>query len=315
MNVVKKEPTLHLVDEALLKALQDFCAPTIEAVCTIPGKNDRIVAMNELLASMREAIRPQFAEMEEEDFNRDTNTAFDDYFRTVTRRLILEKHYRQDGRGIFDIRPLSAEVAVLPVVHGSSLFSRGETQAMVIATLGNEKDSLMSDNITNGEGFTNKRFYLHYNFPNYSVGEVGRISGPGRREIGHGDLAERSVSKVVPKDFPYVVRCVSEIMGSNGSTSMASVSCFVAVGFCFANSPITRFTAPPLTEYTSQRRTRYRCDCARYCSNSVGGRIRANRPSSASSRQTALSNSSKVSPWVWRAVERSSSGGSNELTK
>ena len=238
MNVVKKEPTLHLVDEALVKALQDFCAPTIEAVCTIPGKNDRIVAMNELLASMREAIRPQFAEMEEEDFNRDTNTAFDDYFRTVTRRLILEKHYRQDGRGIFDLRPLSAEVAVLPVVHGSSLFSRGETQAMVIATLGNEKDSLMSDNITNGEGFTNKRFYLHYNFPNYSVGEVGRISGPGRREIGHGDLAERSVSKVVPKDFPYVVRCVSEIMGSNGSTSMASV-CGATLALMDAGVPIT----------------------------------------------------------------------------
>jgi polyribonucleotide nucleotidyltransferase len=238
MNVVKKEPTLHLVDEALVKALQDFCAPTIEAVCTIPGKNDRIVAMNELLASMREAIRPQFAEMDEEDFNRDTNTAFDDYFRTVTRRLILEKHYRQDGRGIFDIRPLTAEVAVLPVVHGSSLFSRGETQAMVIATLGNEKDSLMSDNITNGEGFTNKRFYLHYNFPNYSVGEVGRISGPGRREIGHGDLAERSVSKVVPKDFPYVVRCVSEIMGSNGSTSMASV-CGATLALMDAGVPIT----------------------------------------------------------------------------
>jgi len=237
-EVKKKTPQLHLVPEALQKAVEDFCAPTIEQVCTIHGKNDRIVAMNELLANARESIRANFPDMSDELFAMDSNTAFDDYVRTITRKLILEKHYRQDGRDIDEIRPLSAEVGVLPVVHGSALFSRGETQAMVIATLGNEKDAQESDNITTGDELNVKRFYLHYNFPNYSVGECGRISGPGRREIGHGNLAERSVSKVVPKDFPYVVRCVSEIMGSNGSTSMASV-CGATLALMDAGVPIS----------------------------------------------------------------------------
>ncbi|MBR2632410.1 MAG: polyribonucleotide nucleotidyltransferase, partial [Lentisphaeria bacterium] len=143
-----------------------------------------------------------------------------------------------DGRTITDIRPLSAEVAVLPVVHGSALFSRGETQALVIATLGNDKDAQETDDLTSETGLSTKRFYLHYNFPNYSVGEVGKIAGPGRREIGHGNLAERSVSKVVPADFPYVVRCVSEIMSSNGSTSMASV-CGATLALMDAGVPIS----------------------------------------------------------------------------
>ncbi|MBR2722717.1 MAG: polyribonucleotide nucleotidyltransferase [Lentisphaeria bacterium] len=238
MNVVKKTPKLHIIDDKLTQALQDFCAPTIEEVCTIPGKNDRIKAMNEQLEALREALRPQFPEMDDELFMMDTNTAYDKYIRTITRKLILEKHYRQDGRTITDIRPLSAEVGVLPVVHGSALFSRGETQALVVATLGNEKDAQVADSITTGDVVQEKRFYLHYNFPNYSVGEVGRIAGPGRREIGHGDLAERSVSKVVPKDFPYVVRCVSEIMASNGSTSMASV-CGATLALMDAGVPIT----------------------------------------------------------------------------
>ena len=133
------------------------------------------------------------------------------------------------------IRPLSAEVGVLPVVHGSALFQRGETQALVIATLGGPKDAQESDKIYGGTNV--KKFYLHYNFPNYSTGETGRIAGPGRREIGHGNLAERSVAQVVPKDFPYTVRCVSEIMASNGSTSMASV-CGATLALMDAGVPI-----------------------------------------------------------------------------
>ena len=164
----------------------------------------------------RAGLRADFADMSDADFALETAKGFDDYVRTVTRRIILEKQFRPDGRSITDIRPLSAEVGVLPVVHGSALFSRGETQALVIATLGNEKDAQEYDDLTSDTGVSTKRFYLHYNFPNFSVGEVGRITGPGRREIGHGNLAERSVSKVVPADFPYVVRCVSEIMSSNG---------------------------------------------------------------------------------------------------
>ncbi|MBO5793083.1 MAG: polyribonucleotide nucleotidyltransferase [Lentisphaeria bacterium] len=235
----KKEYHYYLVPEALQSALEKFCAEhDIESVCTVPGKEDRINALDALLASTREALRADFADMSDEDFKIETAKGFDDYVRDVTRRLILEKQYRPDGRTITDIRPLSAEVAVLPVVHGSALFSRGETQAMVITTLGNEKDAQEFDDLSSSTGVGFKRFYLHYNFPNFSVGEVGRISGPGRREIGHGNLAERSVAKVMPKDFPYVVRCVSEIMSSNGSTSMASV-CGATLSLMDAGVPIT----------------------------------------------------------------------------
>ena len=161
--------------------------------------------------------------------------AFDKYVRATIRKAILEKGYRPDGRGVTQIRPLSAEVGVLPVVHGSALFQRGETQALVIATLGGPKDAQESDKVYGGTQV--KKFYLHYNFPNYSTGETGRIAGPGRREIGHGNLAERSVAQVVPKDFPYTVRCVSEIMASNGSTSMASV-CGATLALMDAGVPI-----------------------------------------------------------------------------
>ena len=234
----KKDYHYFLVPEALQQALENFCADRIEATCTVPGKEDRINALNTLLADARAALREQFADMSDAEFSLETAKGFDDYVRTITRKLILEKHYRPDGRTVTDIRPLSAEVGVLPVVHGSALFSRGETQAMVIATLGNEKDAQETDDLTSENGIITQRFYLHYNFPNFSVGEVGRIAGPGRREIGHGNLAERSVSKVVPKDFPYVVRCVSEIMSSNGSTSMASV-CGATLALMDAGVPIT----------------------------------------------------------------------------
>jgi polyribonucleotide nucleotidyltransferase len=234
----KKDYKLYLVPEALQAAIEKFCADRIEGACTVPGKEDRLNALDALLSDARAAIRADFAEMSDGDFALETAKGFDDLVRDVTRKTILEKHFRPDGRSVTDIRPLSAEVAVLPVVHGSALFSRGETQALVIATLGNEKDAQEADDLTSETGIEVKRFYLHYNFPNFSVGEVGRIAGPGRREIGHGNLAERSVSKVVPKDFPYVVRCVSEIMSSNGSTSMASV-CGATLALMDAGVPIT----------------------------------------------------------------------------
>ncbi len=235
----KKTPTLHLVPEALDKALRDFCADRIEGVCTVPGKADRLEAMDALIADARAALREQFADMSDDDFQLETNKGFDDLVRDVTRKTILDKQYRPDGRAIDEIRPLSAEAGVLPVVHGSALFSRGETQALVITTLGSDSDAQEYELIANGDPMTRqKRFYLHYNFPNYSVGEVGRIAGPGRREIGHGNLAERSVSKVIPADFPYVVRCVSEIMSSNGSTSMATV-CGSTLALMDAGVPIT----------------------------------------------------------------------------
>ena len=236
---VKKEYHYYLVPEALQSALEKFCAEhNIEEACTTPGKENRINALDTILADARAALREDFADMSDNDFALETAKGFDDYVRDITRKLILEKHFRPDGRSTTDIRPLSAEVAVLPVVHGSALFSRGETQALVIATLGNDKDAQETDDLTSETGLSTKRFYLHYNFPNYSVGEVGKIAGPGRREIGHGNLAERSVSKVVPADFPYVVRCVSEIMSSNGSTSMASV-CGATLALMDAGVPIS----------------------------------------------------------------------------
>ena len=235
----KKTPKLYLVPPELDAALVEYCSGKIEDLCIIPGKTERVEALDALQEEVMENIRANFPDMSDETFKVEVHKSFDNLVKRCTRKAILDRQYRPDGRGIEDIRPLSAEVGVLPVVHGSALFSRGETQALVIATLGNEKDAQEEDTITDSSSSTLvKRFYLHYNFPNYSVGEVGRIAGPGRREIGHGDLAERSVSKVVPKDFPYVVRCVSEIMSSNGSTSMASV-CGATLALMDAGVPIT----------------------------------------------------------------------------
>ncbi len=233
----KKVPQLHLVPEAVETALRAFCSTKLEAACIVPGKNDRIVALDTIHSDALSQLKTQFPDMDSSSLELEVHKCFDDLIKETTRKAILDKQYRPDGRGIDDLRKLSAEVAVLPVVHGSALFSRGETQALVITTLGGEKDSQESDNITGRPSTLNKRFYLHYNFPNFSVGEVGRISGPGRREIGHGDLAERSVAKVIPADFPYVVRCVSEIMSSNGSTSMASV-CGATLALMDAGVPI-----------------------------------------------------------------------------
>ena len=235
----KKEPKLYLVPEDLMASLTAFTAGKIEDMCLIPGKTERTEALSALQDAATEAMQAEFAEMKADSVKIEVRKGFDNLVKKYTRKAILDRQYRPDGRGIEDLRALSAEAGVLPVVHGSALFSRGETQAMVIAVLGNEKDAQEADNITDSSAPSNyKRFYLHYNFPNFSVGEVGRIAGPGRREIGHGDLAERSVSKVIPKDFPYVIRCVSEIMASNGSTSMASV-CGATLALMDAGVPIT----------------------------------------------------------------------------
>ena len=127
---------------------------------------------------------------------------------------------RLDGRDFETVRPIYGEVGMLPRAHGSALFQRGETQAVTLCTLGTGEDAQEFDSYTGGA--SEKKFILHYNFPNFSVGETGRISGPGRREIGHGALAERSLEPMVPLEtYPYSIRITSEIMESNGSTSMA----------------------------------------------------------------------------------------------
>lgn len=138
------------------------------------------------------------------------------------RDAVLETGVRIDGRDTKTIRPIEAEVGLLPQAHGSALFTRGETQAMVVATLGTGEDEQIVDSLA---GEYKERFLLHYNFPPYSVGEVGRMGSPGRREIGHGKLAWRAIHPMLPnaEEFPYTIRVVSEIMESNGSSSMATV--------------------------------------------------------------------------------------------
>src|SRR5881296_2164236 len=156
----------------------------------------------------------------------------------AVRGLVLNDQKRMDGRGFDDIRAIVCEVGLLPRAHGSALFSRGETQALVLATLGTSEDAQEFDSYTGGE--SEKKFILHYNFPNFSVGETGRISGPGRREIGHGALAERSIEPMLPlKEYPYAIRVTSEIMESNGSTSMASV-CGGTLALMDAGVPLLR---------------------------------------------------------------------------
>src|SRR4029078_12093415 len=154
------------------------------------------------------------------------------------RSLILNSGKRLDGRGFEGISPISIEGGILPRAHGSALFSRGETQAVSLVTLGTSEDAQEFDSYSGGE--TEKKFILHYNFPNFSVGETGRISGPGRREIGPGALAERSIEPMLPLEtYPYAVRVTSEIMESNGSTSMASV-CGGTLALMDAGVPMIR---------------------------------------------------------------------------
>ena len=154
------------------------------------------------------------------------------------RGLVLDQGKRLDGRAMDALRPLNSELGLLPRVHGSALFSRGETMAMALVTLGTTEDAQDFDSYTGGA--TEKKFILHYNFPNYSVGETGRISAPGRREIGHGALAERSIEPMLPmNEYPYAVRITSEIMESNGSTSMASV-CSGSLALMDAGVPLKR---------------------------------------------------------------------------
>jgi len=145
---------------------------------------------------------------------------------------------RLDGRGFDDVRAIHSEVGLLPRAHGSAIFQRGETQALTLCTLGTGEDAQEFDSYTGGQ--SEKKFILHYNFPNFSVGETGRISGPGRREIGHGALAERSLEAAVPlENYPYSIRITSEIMESNGSTSMATV-CGGSLAMMDAGVPMAR---------------------------------------------------------------------------
>jgi polyribonucleotide nucleotidyltransferase len=215
----KREMPLLQVKPELLEVAYQVAGDRIEGALYTEGKVARAKAIDGLREEVKTSILEKYPEADAFSISQ----AFDYIQKKAFRISILEKKKRVDGRGYTDLRPINCEVGVLPRAHGSAIFQRGETQALTLATLAPIEEAQMIDAYGGGE--QSKRFILHYNFPPFSVGETGRTGAPGRREIGHGALAERSLEPLVPSenDFRYAIRVSSEIMESNGSTSMASV--------------------------------------------------------------------------------------------
>ena len=222
-------------DLSWLESVKEFAYPLEKEASFVKGKMNRYAALEEA----HNKVRAQFADLIAEDEKREGQLAamFDELEYNILRASILNDGVRTDGRKVTEIRPITCEVGVLPCTHGSALFTRGETQSLAVTTLGTAQDEQMFDTIDGDKSFSN--FMLHYNFPPYSVGECGRLT-TGRREIGHGHLAQRALEAVVPKkdSFPYTIRVVSEIMESNGSSSMASV-CGGCLSLMDAGVPIS----------------------------------------------------------------------------
>ncbi|MBI4366113.1 MAG: polyribonucleotide nucleotidyltransferase [Deltaproteobacteria bacterium] len=219
---------------ALERAIADFTASRLKTAIRLPVKQERYAALDQLKKDLVAQLVP---EGDATGLAAKVAKLYEKLKGATMRRMVLAEKRRIDGRSSTEIRPITCEVGLLPRAHGSALFTRGETQALVTATLGTSDDQQLIDNIT-GEYY--KRFMLHYNFPPFSVGEVKPLRSPGRREIGHGALAERAVKSMLPEEtaFPYTVRVVSEILESNGSSSMASV-CGASLAMMDAGIPIT----------------------------------------------------------------------------
>jgi polyribonucleotide nucleotidyltransferase len=249
-KAAKKKRTLPLytVKPELVDLAYEMVSSRIEDAIYRPSKVERYSAVGALKDEVAVAIKAKYPE----STSFDISSAFDQVQIKAFRAAILDKQKRSDGRAAKEIRPLSGEVGLLPRSHGSSLFARGETQALCLATLAPSDEAQDLDGYTGGE--ITKRFILHYNFPPFSVGETGRVGGLNRREIGHGALAERSLLAVIPdeNDFPYAIRVSSEVMESNGSTSMASVC-----GGCLAlmdagvpiHTPVAGISVGLVTDY------------------------------------------------------------------
>ena len=229
----KEEPVLFAVDEELEKDVKAFASDMVKEAMYIMDKDERNAAMDEVNNKV-------FAEFEEkyEGKEGDIKEVLYTMQKKVVRNMLLHDKRRPDGRAFDEIRPLSCEVSILPRTHGTGLFTRGLTQVMTVATLGSVGDIQILDGIDEAES---KRYMHHYNFPAYSVGEVRPLRGPGRREIGHGALAERALEPLIPseEEFPYTIRLVSEVLSSNGSTSQASV-CGSTLALLDAGVPIKR---------------------------------------------------------------------------
>ncbi|MFN5638990.1 MAG: polyribonucleotide nucleotidyltransferase [Akkermansiaceae bacterium] len=231
----KREYELTVAKDNLLEIAYEIAGDRIEDAIYAASKVERGKKVGALRDEVEAAIKQRAPEAT--DF--DVEQAFEYLQKKAFRISIMEKGVRADGRSIGDLRPLYGEVGTLPRVHGSAIFSRGETQALAITTLAPADEKQNFDNYAGGE--SEKRFILHYNFPPFSVGECGRMGGINRREIGHGSLAERSIEPVIPAecDFPYAIRVSSEVMESNGSTSMASV-CAGTMALLDAGVPLIR---------------------------------------------------------------------------
>jgi len=252
----KREMPLLSVKPELLEIAYRVAGDRIEGALYTQGKIARSKAVDALREEVKAAVLEKYPEAD--DFA--ISQAFDYVQKKAFRVSVLEKQKRMDGRGYQDLRPISCEVAVLPRAHGSAIFQRGETQALALATLAPIEEAQMIDAYGGGE--QSKRFLLHYNFPPFSVGETGRFGGASRREIGHGALAERSIEPVVPSEneFRYAIRVSSEVMESNGSTSMASV-CGGMLALMDAGVPmkdvVAGISVGLVTEYDGDQLKRY----------------------------------------------------------
>ncbi|MFA7160782.1 MAG: polyribonucleotide nucleotidyltransferase [Kiritimatiellia bacterium] len=223
-------------DRKLIAAARAAAGDSLaEALCVVE-KAKRASGLKKFGEDLKTKLLVSFPEMTDEQFR----AMLDELTIETVRALVLEKKRRIDGRAFDEVRPLAGMVGLLPRAHGSALFSRGETQSLATVTLGSQQDSQELDVITGG--LPEKKFMVHYNFPPYSVGEVGRLGFTGRREIGHGALAERSLEQVMPADYGYTVRLVSDIMSSNGSTSMATV-CAGSLALMDAGVPVKKAAA------------------------------------------------------------------------
>lgn len=234
--------TEHVIPEDAYKLVTEYITDArMEEAVFAELKQDRDAKIKVITEEVLEQLTETLTEISEKDT--DIAALVDEiiykFEKMTVRRMILREHKRPDGRGIEEIRPLSAEVDVLPRVHGSALFSRGQTQALTVTTLGAISEGQRLDGLDANE--TGKRYIHHYNFPGFSVGEAKTSRGPGRREIGHGALGERALLPVIPseEEFPYAIRLVSDILSSNGSTSQASI-CGSTLSLMAAGVPIKR---------------------------------------------------------------------------
>ena len=256
VNKPKRQVDLMVVREELLEIAYSVAGDRIEAALYTPSK----VARGKAVEALRKEVEGAIREKHPTATNFEVSQAFDYLQKKAFRISILDRQVRCDGRALDKIRNVSAEVGLLPRSHGSALFTRGETQSLALATLAPADESQDLDAYTGGD--RKKRFILHYNFPPFSVGETGRTGSPGRREIGHGALAERSLDPVIPSeaDFPYAIRVSSEIMESNGSSSMASV-CAGCLALMDAGVPIRKpvagISVGLVTEFEGETMSRY----------------------------------------------------------